>query len=55
MVFDKARELFMTSLQAMFDLGPDFTDKILIHRLRDFANELNELADKEEKKLKGKG
>lgn len=52
MVFDKAREIFMTSLQAMFDLGPNFTDKILIGRLRSFAKELNDLADKEEAKLK---
>ena len=30
----------------------DFTDKILIGRLRSFAKELNDLADKEEAKLK---
>lgn len=54
MVFDKAREAFLTALQAIFDLGPDFTDKILIVRLRAFAKELSDLADKEEAKLKAK-
>lgn len=43
----------MQVLQKLFDLGPDFTDKILINQIRDFAKELNDMADKEEAKLKG--
>ena len=48
-----ARDSFMQVLQKLFDLGPDFTDKILINQVRDFAKELNDMADKEEAKLKG--
>lgn len=51
--FTPVRDSFMQVLQKLFDLGPDFTDKILINQIRDFAKELNDMADKEEAKLKG--
>lgn len=51
--FTPARDSFMQVLQKLFDLGPDFTDRILIKQIRDFAKELNDMADKEEAKLKG--
>lgn len=53
LIFTPAKKSILEIIDRVFDLGPDFTDKIFLEEIRDLARQLNERADREERRLKG--
>lgn len=52
--FELAKNSLMKAIDKCFDVSPDFIDKILIEEIRDLSEQLNEVADEQEKILLAK-